>query len=577
MSEKLRDHGAFELRDVRDESRRLFRHVVLFGIMVNVLMLTGPIYMLQVYERVLTSRSDATLLALTVLMACLFVAMGLLDHARGRIMARIAARFQERLDRRVFHASMRRAELDPNDALALSSQRDLEAIQRLMASPTLLALIDVPWVPLFVVAIFLLHPWLGWLAVAGMSLLILIAFLQHELCSAPTAKANAALMRAERMADLIKQESEVVRALGMRSPSLARWEVVRDTALDAAIRANDLAGVFSNFSKTFRLFLQSAILGLGAFLVLLEQVTAGAMIASSILLGRAMAPVDQSIGQWAGVERARVAWANLVRLLSAVRPDATRTELPVPEAYLEVDGITVAPPGHKKAALRMVSFSLGPGQALAVIGPSAAGKSTLVRAVTGAWAPAAGTIRLGGASLDQYDPDMLGQYIGYLPQRVTLFDGTVAENIARLSRKIVSASVVAAARKAGVHDMILRLPQGYDTPLTQHGGQLSGGQIQRIGLARALYGDPVLLVLDEPNASLDNDGTEALNQSIRAAKSAGRIVLVIAHRPAAIQDCDFVLVLDDGMRKAFGPREQVLRDMFASLQLQPHVAPMAAT
>jgi len=576
--EQGRDRGVAELRAVCDEGRALFGAVVLFSVFVNLLMLAGPIYMLQVYDRVLSSRSEATLVALTALLAFLFLAMGFLDYSRGRVTARIGARFQERLDRRVFHAAMRRAEGDPNDRLALSAQRDLEAIQRLTSSPTLLALMDVPWTPLFVLAIFLLHPWLGWLAVAGMALLIGIALVQQRVSAEAMGKANGEVMRAERMSDLLKQESEAVRALGMRGAGLSRWEAARGAALDGTIAVSDRTGGFTTFSKTFRLFLQSAILGLGAWLVLLDQLTAGAMIAGSILLGRAMAPVDQSIGQWGTVERARTGWRNLAELLSAVAGEPRRTELPRPEARLDVEGITVLPPGQKKAALRMVSFALTPGQALGVIGPSGAGKSTLARAVIGAWAPAAGTVRLGGASLDQYDPDVLGRWIGYLPQRVALFDGTVAENIARLSAKPDSAKVVAAAQKAGVHEMILGLPQGYDTPLTQHGGQLSGGQVQRVGLARAMYDDPLLLVLDEPNSSLDNDGSVALNGAIRAAKGAGHIVIIIAHRPAAIQECDLLLVLDDGMRKAFGPREQVLREMVANhQQLQPQITPKAVT
>jgi len=573
-----RPPGSTELRTALGEGHAIFGAVVLFSVFVNLLMLSGPIYMLQIYDRVLSSRSEATLVALTGLLAFLFLAMGLLDYARGRVTARIGAQFQECLDRRVFHAAMRRAEGDPNDKLALSAQRDLEAIQRLTSSPTLLALMDVPWTPLFVLAIFMLHPWLGWLAVAGMVLLIALALVQQRVSAEAMRQANGQVMRAERMADLIKQEAEAVRALGMRGAGLNRWEVARGAALDGTIVVSDRTGGFTTFSKTFRLFLQSAILGLGAWLVLLDQMTAGAMIAGSILLGRAMAPVDQSIGQWGTVERARTGWRNLADLLSAVPAEPRRTELPRPEARLDVEGITVLPPGHNKAALRMVSFALKPGQALGVIGPSGAGKSTLARAMIGAWAPAAGTVRLGGASLDQYDPDVLGRSIGYLPQRVTLFDGTVAENIARLSAQPDSAKVVAAAQKAGVHEMILGLPQGYDTQLTQHGGQLSGGQVQRVGLARAMYDDPLMLVLDEPNSSLDNDGSVALNVAIRAAKAAGHIVIIIAHRPAAIQECDLLLVLDDGMRKAFGPREQVLREMVSNhQQLQPQIAPKAVT
>jgi ATP-binding cassette, subfamily C, bacterial len=309
------------------------------------------------------------------------------------------------------------------------------------------------------------------------------------------------------------------------------------------------------------MFLQSAILGLGAWLVLRGELSAGAMIAGSILMGRALAPIEQSIGQWAVVTRAREGTARLADLLSRVPPEPERTALPRPKALLEAQNLTVVPPGDSQAVLRMVSFRLEPGQALGVIGPSGSGKSTLARALIGVWRPAGGKVRLDGATLDQYDPDVLGSYIGYLPQRVSLFDGTIAENIARLATEPDSAKVVEAAKKAAAHDMILKLPEGYDTRVASIGGRLSGGQIQRIGLARALYGDPVILILDEPNSNLDNDGSVALNLAIRAMKDAGRAILIMAHRPAAIQECDLLMVMEEGTRKAFGPRDQVLRDM----------------
>ena len=302
------------------------------------------------------------------------------------------------------------------------------------------------------------------------------------------------------------------------------------------------------------------MLGLGAWLVLQGELTAGAMIAASILMGRALAPVEQAVGQWAVAQRAAEGWHRLDDLLSRVPEQQARTALPRPRAVLEVEGLTIGPPGEAVALLRSVSFRLGPGQALGVIGPSGAGKSTLAKALTGVWRPLAGRIRLDGAALDQYDPDVLGRLIGYLPQRIALFDGSVGENIARLDTNPDSSRIVAAARKADAHDMILRLPQGYDTRVSAIGGRLSGGQVQRIGLARALYGDPVLLVLDEPNSNLDMGGSAALNAAIRGAKAGGMAVLVMAHRPAAIQECDHLLVLEDGSCRAFGPRDQILRD-----------------
>jgi len=313
-------------------------------------------------------------------------------------------------------------------------------------------------------------------------------------------------------------------------------------------------------TKTFRLFLQSAMLGLGAWLVLQGELTGGAMIAGSILMGRALAPIEMAVGQWAVAQRSSEAWHRLSELLSRVPPPQARTSLPRPRSLLEVDALSVGAPGEPVALLRMISFRLEPGQALGVIGPSGSGKSTLARALTGVWRPLAGKIRLDGAALDQYDPDVLGRLIGYLPQRITLFDGTIAENIARLDSQPDSARIIEAARKADAHDMIVRLPQGYETRVSAAGGRLSGGQMQRIALARALYGDPALLIFDEPNSNLDNQGSAALNTAIRTLKAEGKSILIMAHRPAAIQECDLLLVLADGARKAFGPRDHVLRE-----------------
>jgi ATP-binding cassette subfamily C protein len=556
-------NGRAELDAAMGEQRGLLTLTILFSIFVNLLMLTGPLYMLQVYDRVLGSRSEATLVALSGLVAFLFVAMGLLDHARGRILARIGARIQDRLDARVFSAALRRLMLAPEDPLALAAQRDVEAIQRFWASPVLVALIDIPWTPLFLAAIFVFHPVLGYLSIAGGAAIVAIAVLNQTRTKGPITRTTAASLHADRMSELLKSEAETIRALGMSAAAFDRWQNARSTSLAEGISAADTGGTYATLSRTFRLFLQSAMLGLGAWLVLQGELSAGAMIAGSILMGRALSPIEQAVGQWATLTRARDARLRLSELLTRTPPEPSRIALPRPRARLEVANLTVAAPGESLPLLRSVSFALSPGQALGVIGPSGAGKSTLARALIGVWRPGAGTIRLDGATLDQYDPDVLGSYIGYLPQRVALFDGTIAENIARLGPPD-AAAVVDAAKAAAAHDMILRLPQGYDTRLAALGGRLSGGQIQRIGLARALYGKPVLLVLDEPNSNLDNDGSQALNLAIRAHKAAGGAALIMAHRPAAIQECDLLLVLEEGARRAFGPRDQVLRDMVSN-------------
>jgi ATP-binding cassette, subfamily C, bacterial len=530
-----------------------------FSLFVNLLMLTGPLYMLQVYDRVLGSRSEATLLALTLLIAGLFAIMGVLDHARGRLAARIGVTVQARLDDRVFRTGLEQAVAAGTRGRPASGLKDLEAVQRLLGSPTLFAVFDMPWAPIFIAAIFLFHPWLGWLAVAGGVVLVAIAVLNQLTTRWPEAEAAAATMAGDAYAETLRQQAETVRALGMTESAGARWRRLRTRALAAQLGSSDRVGVFAATSKTVRFFLQSAMLGLGAYLAIHGQTTAGAMIAASILLGRALAPIEQAIAGWPLVLRGRQGWSSLKALLAAAPEAAAATALPRPEARLEVGGITVFAPEADRPSLRGLSFGLGPGQALGVIGVSAAGKSTLARVLTGLWRPAAGAVRLDGAALDQYGTETLGRLIGYLPQDVVLFDGTVAENIARLDADPDPVAIVAAAKKAGAHEMILGLPQGYDTPVAAGGARLSGGQRQRIGLARAFYGDPVLLVLDEPNAHLDAAGSDALNAAVRQAKGEGRAVVVMAHRPAGIAECDLILVLEGGMTKAFGPRDEVLR------------------
>ncbi|MEM8823703.1 MAG: type I secretion system permease/ATPase [Pseudomonadota bacterium] len=553
-----RPSGAEEVASIRQRSNHLLVMVFLFSVAVNALMLTGPVYMLQVYDRVLSSRSEETLIALSVLVTFLFLMMGILDHARGRVTARVGARFQSMLDGRVFQAHLRRAAATPGGAGGRNPLRHLEAVQRLMSSPVFLALFDIPWTPLFLAAIFIFHPWLGFLAIGGGALLIMIAVINQWTTSGPMAEANKSTARAELTAQQLAFEAELVQSLGMRGSAFQRWMAARGKSLDQSVAFSDRSGFFTVTTKTLRLFLQSAMLGLGAYLVLQNELTPGAMIAGSILLGRALAPIEMVIGQWRLVQAARQGREAVIDLLDSVPPEASRTPLPRPQALLVAENVTLVPPGASQASLRAVSFTLKPGQAMGVIGPSGAGKTSLAKAITGAWRPAGGKLRLDSATLDQYDPDVLGGYIGYLPQTVTLFDGTIAENIARLQPDANPTKIVEAAKKAAAHEMILEQPQGYDTLVSAVGGRLSGGQIQRIGLARAMFGDPVLLVLDEPNSNLDNEGTKALNRAIKGMKEAGRSVIIIAHRPAAIQECDLLLMLDHGMRTAFGPRQEVL-------------------
>lgn len=561
MSDQLTARGRAELLSARRESRTLYWMVAVFSFFVNMLMLTGPLYMLNVYDRVLGSRSLETLIALSVLVGFLYACMGILDFVRGRVMGRIGARFQAKMDRRVFSAVLKATTLNRSPREAATGLRDLEAVQRLITSPALMALFDLPWAPLFFVGIFIFHPMMGVLALIGAAALILVALANQASTKGPLQDANAATFASEQLGAQIRGESEMVHSLGMRGSAFDRWQIARGASLDATIAATDASGTFTAMTKAFRLFLQSAMLGLGAYLVLRGELTPGAMIAGSILLGRGLAPIEMIVNQWAVYQKGREGWGKLAILLGAIMPDPKRTNLPKPTARLVADQVTMIPPGGQQATLRTISFAVEPGQAVGIIGTSGAGKSTLARALTGVWKPAGGKIRLDGAALDQYDPDVLGQHIGYLPQRVQLFDGTIKENIARMSLTPDDAKVVEAAKKADAHEMILRLPDGYDTRVAANGGQLSGGQIQRVGLARAMYGDPVVLVLDEPNSNLDNTGSAALNSAVEQQKAAGGIVFVMAHRPDAIFHCDTLLVLEDGTKRAYGPKDEVLKQV----------------
>lgn len=538
--------------------RGLILTITIFSIFVNLLMLTGPLFMLQVYDRVLSSRSEATLLALFVLVAALYGLMGVLDYARGRVAGRLGARFQASLDDEVFDTALREAVNPAAAERPASGLSDIEAVQRFVSSPGFLAVFDLPWTPLFIFAIFVFHPLLGWLAIGGALLLMVVTLANQFVTRRPLEEATNAQAFADNFAHQVRSEAETVAGLGMHDAVRQRWKKYRDDALEAQISSSDKVGSYASAAKSLRFLLQSAMLGLGALLVLQSELSPGAMIAGSILLGRALAPIDQTIAGWPALQRARSGWSNLIKLLARVAPKTEKTRLPHPKANLRVQGISVIPPGTRVPTLKMLSFEITPGTALGVIGSSGSGKSTLARALTGIWPVAAGTIRLDGATLGQYGSDELGRYIGYLPQDVVLFGATIAENIARLGDPD-SDEIVRAAKEAGAHEMILTLPDGYNCQIDPGGHRLSGGQRQRIGLARALYGKPELLILDEPNSNLDNAGNEALNAAVRSQKAAGRSVIIMAHRPAAIAECDTLMVLEGGSRRAFGPRDEILR------------------
>jgi ATP-binding cassette subfamily C protein len=481
----------------------------------------------------------------------------------------VGARFQARLDRRVFSATLRAPSLARAQREAQSGLRDLEAVQKAFTSPAFMSLFDLPFAPIFFAGIFLFHPWLGYLALGGAVVLIALALANQVATKRPLEAAAQTTMASEIIGQQVRHENEIIQSLGMRDAAFNRWQQARGRSLEASIAAQDAGGTYSALIKGVRLFLQSAMLGLGAYLVLQGSVSGGVMIASSILLGRALAPIETIVGQWAVLERGREGWRNVTRLLGEIPEEQKRTVLPRPKGRLELEQVTVVPPGESQATLRMISFRVEPGQAVGVIGTSGSGKSTLARAITGTWRPAAGKIRLDGAALDQYDPDVLGKHVGYLPQRVALFDGTIKDNIARLSPEPDDAAVVRAAQAAAAHDMILKLPDGYDTRVCRPTrGRLSGGtDSMRIGLARALYGDPVFVVLDEPNSNpLDNDGSHALNEAIlRARSSQGRRG---AHHgappPGDPRNANLLLMISKWARAAPRPQEEVLREMVAN-------------
>ena len=537
--------GDREIGAALAESRRLFVSVGLFSVFVNLLMLTGPLFMLQVYDRVLASRSEATLVTLIGIIAFLFLMMGILDHARGRVLARAGARLQARLDSRVLRAILTRAIAPAERSRPATGVRDLEAIQRFFSGPGPFAFFDAPWTPVFLCALFMFHWMLGALAVFSGVLLLLIALLNQARTAWLQQEVADAHNRSAHFVEQMRAGSETVHGLGMQDAVIGRSGAYSDQLLDRSLAASDRGGFFHVTSKTLRLFLQSMMLGLGAWLAIHGQVSFGVMIAASILLGRALAPIDQAVMQWPQLQRVLAARRSLAELLEQTPPEQAHTKLPQPRAILEAQGVTVVAPGAKVPAVRGASFRLEPGQAVGIAGPSASGKSTLARALAGVWRPIGGMVRLDGAALDQYG-QTLGRHIGYLPQEVVLFEGTVAENIARFSPAARDEDVVDAAKRTGAHEMILRLPGGYDFQVSAGGAALSGGQRQRIALARAFYGSPVVVVLDEPDSNLDAVGTMALARAVQGHKERGGAAIIVAHRQSAFAQCDRVYLMEGG-------------------------------
>ena len=537
-----------------------FTGIALFSAFINLLMLTGPLYMLQVYDRVLISGSAVTLLSLSVLMVAMFSFMGFLEFCRSRVLLRVADKFERDLGGRTFDAWMNHG-LGGQAAKRAQPLNDISTLRQFISGNAPGTFFDIPWVIVYIAAIFLLHWWLGIMAVIG-TIIIFASALYNEISTRKPQMEAMKFRRAEQaFAQQAHRNTDAISAMGMNANMKARWQQLNGQGTGEAITAGDRAGSAQSFTKGFRMIVQSGILGLGGYLAIKGTITPGAMIAGSIILGRALAPVQMAIGQWRGFNAARDAFHRLNTFYDTAEEDDTAISLPEPTGKIDVEHVFAGPPGATRATLSDLNFSLEPGQGLGVIGPSASGKSTLARLLVGIWKPQKGHIRIDGATFDQWNRGELGPYIGYLPQTVELFDGTIAENIARFNPQATDESVWEAARMAGVHDMVLRLEDGYQTRIGEGGAVLSGGQVQRVGLARALYGRPKLVVLDEPNSNLDADGDAALAHAVRFLRKAGSTVIVMAHRPSAISEVDNLLMLKDGRQMAFGPKEDVLKSM----------------
>jgi len=556
-----------ELGDALRACRSAFLALGVMSCIINLLYLTGSMFMLEVYDRVLPSRSVPTLIGLIILVAGLYVAQGVLDLLRGRILGRIGTALDEALNARVFETVVKLPLLIGNRSEGLLPLRDLDNVRSFLGGAGPSAFFDLPWLPLYLGICFAFHTLIGITALVGAIILVTLTLITEYLSRQPAKEAMTLASRRNDLASASRRNAEVLVAMGMAGRLGQRWSEANEKYLAGQQRASDVIGGLGAVAKVLRMTLQSAVLATGAYLVIHQEATAGIIIAGSILSARALAPVDLAIAHWKSFVAARQSWHRLNKLLEQMPQLPPPTLLQSPSAKLSVDAISVAPPGDPRLIVGDVTFELKAGNGLGVIGPSGSGKSSLVRALVGVWQPARGKVRLDGAALDQWSSEVLGRYVGYLPQDVELFAGTVAQNICRFDPEAPSDKIIAAAKEAGVHDMIVKMRDGYNTQVGEQGAALSAGQAQRVALARALYGDPFLIVLDEPNSNLDSEGDEALTRAVRAARERGAIVVVVAHRPVGIEGVDQILVLKDGRMQAFGPKETVLAQV-----LQPRVA-----
>ena len=555
-----------ELGEALRACRSALIGVGLMSCIINLLYLTGSIFMLEVYDRVLPSRSVPTLVGLIILAAGLYMAQGVLDLIRGRILGRIGTSLDEALNARVFDTIVRLPLMAGGHNEGLQPLRDLDNVRAFLGSQGPSAFFDLPWLPLYLAICFAFHVLIGVTALVGAVILVTLTLITEYLSRDPAREAMGLASRRNDLATTSRRNAEVVVAMGMAGRLGKRWSDANAKYLAGHQHASDIAGGLGAVAKVLRMMLQSAVLGVGAYLVIHQEATAGIIIAGSILSARALAPVDLAIAHWKSFVAARHSWQRLTHLLEQMPVKPAPTLLQNPSSRLSVEGVGITAPGDQKVIVQDVNFALTTGAGLGVIGPSGSGKSSLARALVGVWQPFRGKVRLDGAALDQWSTEVLGRHVGYLPQDVELFAGTVAQNISRFDPEAKPEAVLAAAKEAGVHEMIIKMRDGYNTQVGEQGTALSAGQAQRVALARALYGEPFLIVLDEPNSNLDTEGDEALTRAVRAARERGAIVVVVAHRPIGIEGVDQILVLRDGRMQAFGPKETVLAQV-----LQPRV------
>lgn len=553
-------------------TRGYFLTAALFSLAANLLYLAAPLYMLQVYDRVVTSGSVTTLVMLTIALLLALAALAGLDLVRARVLTRAGVRLDRLLSGRVVAATLDRS---AGGAARSQALRDLDTFRQFISGSGIVALFDLPWSPIYIGVIFLLHPSLGFFALGCAIVLVILALVNERLVHRPLTESNEAAAQSYSFAEMSLRNAEVVKAMGMAGGLIRRLGRDRGRFLDRQVAASDRAGAMTSLIKFLRLAMQSLILGLGAFLVVERMATAGIMFAAMVLLGRALQPIEQTVGQWRTMLSARVAWLRVRALLQASPAAEKVLTLPRPDGHLAVEGVTVAAPGSQRLILRNVSFHLDPGESLGIIGPSGAGKSTLARTIVGVLAPNAGVVRLDGADVSVWPHESLGRHVGYLPQDVELFAETVAANVGRFHED-ADADILKAAEMAGVHEMILRLPNGYETQVGEGGEILSGGYRQRIGLARAVFGNPSLVVLDEPSSNLDGDGDEALAGCLADLKRQGATAIVISHRPATLAAVDKIMVLRNGMIEMFGDRASVLAQLNRPAVVHAVAAPVNA-